>query len=95
MDTVLFSKLICINCCKPSLQHKHDKLTCSSCGQNIPLYNGIPDFLSNFHIGKLILKEEEANPETYESMISKIKTHRFKRIDKPLLRYVQGDVLEI
>ena len=95
MDTALLEKLICIQCNKPSLQERQDRLICSICGRNISLRAGIPDFLSGSCIGKLSWVETGSSADSYELSISQFKPYYFKRIDGPILEYVQGDVLEI
>ena len=95
INTALFKKLICIHCCKPTLEEKEDALVCSLCGRKVLVHNNVPDFLSSFRIGKLSWTEKSWDPHAYESTISQTKPYRLKRIDEPLLQYAQGEVLEI
>lgn len=99
MDNSLFEKLACVKCLKPGLVQNQGVLTCSVCGQDIPLINdAIPDFLSALTMGDIKWKEDHATGEGYESIMTHFKETqpwRLERIDKPLLQYAHGDVLEI
>jgi len=97
MDVALFNKLACVNCQNSKLEQKQDKLSCPVCAQEVPLINNIPDFLSTHHIGNF-LEWQDANSQSgegYELCILRSEPSRLNRIDKPILKYVKGDVLEI
>jgi SAM-dependent methyltransferase len=91
----LLEKVICIKCLNSSLLQKENGLICSLCGQDIPLYNGIPDFLSVTNIVDGDLSWEKQNAVDYETTISQFELSRLSRIDKPIFQHAQGDVLEI
>lgn len=95
INTALFKKLICIHCCKPTLEEEQDALVCSLCRANVPLRNNVPDFLSSLRTSNLGWTESSWDPHGYESTISQTEPYRLKRIDEPLLQYARGEVLEI
>jgi ubiquinone/menaquinone biosynthesis C-methylase UbiE len=95
MDKDLFSKLECIRCRGRELEDTGDKIICSSCGQKVSLHSGIPDFLSAMCVKEVAWKDKNNTGDAYENSILQTPEKRLKRIDEPILRYANGDVLEI
>ncbi len=97
VDTRLREKLICVNCDSPALSQRADKLICLVCGKNIVLKQGIPDFLSGTDsIGRAPDESNLGEAIVYEHRVSQeLPSYRFSRIDRPMLQYAKGDVLEI
>ena len=60
----------------------------------IPVRDGIPDFLTDYALGE-IHWNLDIDPKAYDVMIASLPPYRLKRIDLPMLHYVRGDVLEI
>lgn len=94
IDKELLGKLMCVKCLGTSFTENNDCLTCVSCGQLIPMREGIPDFLSVKRLAVLGWKEEDA--QEYDAQIATVfKPYHLERIDRPILKWVKGDVLEI
>jgi SAM-dependent methyltransferase len=97
IDAQLLEKLICINCNNPALRQRENELVCSACGKNITLNHGIPDFLLT--TDTTAPARDKSGPGSaigYEHCISgAIAPYRLSRIDRPMLQYAKGDVLEI
>jgi len=95
MNRDLLIKLTCLKCQRSTLEESNRSLVCTFCGQKIPLNNGIPDFLSVLKIGKISWIESGIDGTAYDAILSKMDGYRLERVDKPLLDYVRGEVLEI
>jgi SAM-dependent methyltransferase len=94
MDSRLLEKLACFYCQHSSWQQDADTLICLHCGANFNSTNGIPDFMPR-DFPHNIKCNTDSDADDYEALISGVKEYRLRRIDRPLLERVKGDVLEI
>ncbi len=87
----LLEKLQCLWCRRGAFGERGGELACTHCGRVVSAAEGIPDFLGP--AGKGPWEMDGARYE--EQFAAVIKPYRFRRVDRPMLRQVSGDVLEI
>ena len=81
--------------CKDKLKITSDNLTCNQCNAFYPIEEGIPNMMPEFLDKAIHVSVSNWENIYYDDLISKRNPKMLQSIDKPLIEYSKGNVLEV